>query len=144
MSCDIDIIALRSLLENATATFEIRLWISIVMLSILYSDFLLSNPEIMIRLSPFLKDDTVVTCGKLILNAACPSTLFQSDVIMEHGRSIVSVQIENEKNEKENPATSCLEALQYLVVSEDNREWMSSLLDIAFSVERQCRREDPR
>jgi len=31
-----------------------------------------SNPEIMIRLSPFLKDDTVVTCAKLLLNAGCP------------------------------------------------------------------------
>jgi hypothetical protein len=59
-----------SLLENATATFEIRMWIFIVDYRVF--GLSLSNPEIMIRLSPFLEDDTVVPCGKLLLNAACP------------------------------------------------------------------------
>jgi hypothetical protein len=59
-----------SLLENATAAFEIRMWTCIVVH--LAFGLSLSDPEIMMRLSPFLKDDTVVTCGKLLLNAACP------------------------------------------------------------------------
>ena len=32
-----------------------------------------SDPEIMTGLSPLLKDDTEVICGKLLLNAGCPS-----------------------------------------------------------------------
>jgi hypothetical protein len=72
-----------SLLENATAAFEIRMWMHIVVC--LAFGLSLSNPEIMTRLSPFLKDDTVVTCGKLLLNAACPNTALCSAIRLIFG-----------------------------------------------------------